>query len=59
MKDSTKNSVDISIVEMKDEPNVFAVEVIDYEDDGVCYVTAFYGPSSQERAKAFAETLRL
>lgn len=59
IEDNTKPAVDVSIVELKEEPNVFAVEVIDYEDDGVCYVTVFYGPSSQERAKVFAETQRL
>ena len=54
-----KRAIDISIVELKGELHVFAVEVIDYEDDGACYVTAFYGPKSRERAKAFAASQRL
>lgn len=44
------------IVERNDTPGVWAVEQID-ESNGDCYVTVFYGPDSEERARAYAEWL--
>lgn len=34
--------------------NVWRVEAIDYERDGACYVTVFYGEDSELRAREYA-----
>lgn len=44
------------VVERNMEPGVWAVEQIE-EPEGDCYVTIFYGPDSEERARAYAEFL--
>lgn len=44
------------VVERNDERGVWAVEQID-EPQGDCYVTVFYGPEAEERARAYAEWL--
>ena len=40
----------------KDEvvPGEYRVEAIDYDNDGICYVTIFYGPNSKDRAVEYA-----
>jgi hypothetical protein len=49
---------DIEVVERSDEPNVFAVEIVDYENEGAVFITTFYGPQSRERANEYAEWQR-
>ncbi len=44
------------VLERNDERGVWCVEQID-EPEGECYVTVFYGPNSEQRAKAYAEYL--
>lgn len=34
--------------------DTWSVEAIDHEDEGLCYVTTFYGPDSHERALEYA-----
>jgi hypothetical protein len=46
------------VVAKNDTPGVWAVEQIDETNDD-CYTTVFYGPSSEERARAYAEFLEL
>ena len=36
-------------------PGEWRVEAVDHEDDGVCYVTIFSGPSSEKRAREYLE----
>lgn len=34
--------------------NTWRVDAIDYEGDGRCYLTIFYGPDAEERAREYA-----
>lgn len=42
-----------NVVERKDAPETWAVEMIDYADDGACYVTVFAGPEAKARAQEY------
>ena len=44
-----------TVYERHDEPGVWAVERIDMAGDGDCYVSVFYGPRSEQRARAYAD----
>ena len=39
----------------RDDPEVWSVD--QFDDDGGCYVTSFYGPESEARARAYARFL--
>ena len=40
--------------EDRNNPGDWRVEAIDYENEGVIYVTIFSGPEAKERAKEYA-----
>ena len=56
LKHAVQKDISIEVVERRDDPGVWAVEIIDHEDEGSCYVTAFYGPRSEERARSYARS---
>lgn len=45
----------VEVVERKDSPGIWSVEAIDYENDGVIYLTLFSGPDSEARAREYKE----
>jgi len=55
LKRAEQRDLDISVVERSDAPGTWSVEIIDYDDEGSSYVTAFYGPHSEERARSYAD----
>lgn len=44
------------VIERDSEPDTWSVEQTD-RTDGDVYLTVFYGPDSEERARAYAEFL--
>lgn len=46
--------IDIAVVKREDQRDLWSVEMIDHEGEGTCYVTVFYGPNSQSRAREYA-----
>ena len=45
--------IDARVLERKTEPGVWSVEIIDYQNEGSIYLTNFYGPDSEKRAKDY------
>ena len=48
------SDLSVEIVERKDDPGTWSVEIIDYGNDGACYVNLFTGPDSKARAEEYA-----
>lgn len=55
MTKQTKLSPDVAVVQIQSTPDAWAVEAIEYEQDGAVETTAFYGASSLIRAERFAK----
>lgn len=58
LKHSPANDIDIEVIERRDMPGVWSVEIFDYDDEGSAYVNIFHGPRSRERAEEYAEWKR-
>ncbi len=56
MTTKTKTRVEYEAVSSRDavDDDEWRVEGIDYENEGLCYVTIFSGPQAKERAKEYA-----
>lgn len=50
---SPHESLEVAVVERKDSPGTWSVEAIDNQNEGACYVTVFYGPDSEARAREY------
>lgn len=58
LKQAIHHDTGIEVLERKNAPGVWTVEILDYNDEGACYVTAFHGPNSEKRARAYADWQR-
>lgn len=43
------------VVPCNEHPDEWRAEAIDYDSEGECYVTIFSGPSSEDRAREYAD----
>ena len=46
--------MDYEVVEDRLSPGDWRVEAIDYQNEGICYVTIFAGPEAEARAREYA-----
>lgn len=54
-KDDSSHGLDVAVIERTDMPGVWAVEALDYDNEGVAYIALFAGPHSEERAREYAD----